>query len=75
MFKVNNKDIWTLKWTLKTFEIWLVDFEHVSHLVLAFLLLTLNIWMSAGKVKMKDRKIEIKVKIKNEMKTEKTKVN
>ena len=29
--------------------VFIVNFEHISHLVLVFLLLTLNMWMSAGK--------------------------
>ena len=36
MFKVNSKD------SVKT-GVFIVNFEHVSHLVLVFLLLTLNI--------------------------------
>ena len=38
MFKVNNKDIF------------IVNFEHISHLVLAFLLLTPNKWLPAGNI-------------------------
>ena len=37
MFKVNNKD------TRRRSGIFIVNFEHISHLVLVFLLLTLNI--------------------------------
>ena len=39
MLKVNNKD---------TNNIFIVNFEHISHLVLAFLLLTLNMELPAG---------------------------
>ena len=39
MFKVNNKDTRT------------TPFEHSSHLVLMFLLLTLNMYLPAGKEK------------------------
>ena len=39
MFKVNNKD---------TRIVFIVDFEHISHLVLVFLLLTLNMQLPAG---------------------------
>ena len=38
MFKVNNKDTGLL----------IVNFEHISHLVLVFLLLTLNMQLPAG---------------------------
>ena len=38
MFKVNNKD-----------SNFIVNFEHISHLVLVFLLLTLNMQLPAGK--------------------------
>ena len=38
MFKVNNKDTRTT----------IVSFEHISHLVLVFLLLTLNMQLPAG---------------------------
>ena len=37
MFKVNNKD-----------TIFIVNFKHISHLVLVFLLLTLNMYLPAG---------------------------
>ena len=39
MLKVNNKD---------TNNIFIVNFEHISHLVLVFLLLTLNMELPAG---------------------------
>ena len=39
MFKVNNKDT----------SVFIVNFEHISHLVLVFLLLTLNIYTNANK--------------------------
>ena len=35
MFKVNNKDIFI-------YGIFIINFEHISYLVLVFLLLTLN---------------------------------
>ena len=35
MFKVNNKDT-------RTTSVFIVNFEYISHLVLVFLLLTLN---------------------------------
>ena len=41
MFKVNNKD--TSRKTLDTSGVFFVNFEHISRLVLVFLLLTLNI--------------------------------
>ena len=41
MFKVNNKDTRS--------GIFIVNFEHISHLVLVFLLLTLNMQLRAGK--------------------------
>ena len=42
MFKVNNKD------TKTTPGIFIVSFEHISHRVLVFRLLTLNMQMPAG---------------------------
>ena len=39
MFKVNNKDT---RMTPRRSGIFIVNFEHISHLVLVFLLLTLN---------------------------------
>ena len=39
MFTVNNKEN----------KVFIVNFEHISHLVLVFLLLTLNIQLPAGK--------------------------
>ena len=45
MFKVNNKVTRTTPLAL-TF---IVNFEHISHLVLVFLLLTLNMQLPAGK--------------------------
>ena len=41
MFKVHNKDTRTSVFT--------VNFEHISHLVLVFLLLTLTMQMLAGR--------------------------
>ena len=43
MFKVNNKDIGTF----------IVNFEHISHLALVFLLLTLSREMPAGNMQTK----------------------
>ena len=40
MFKVNNKDTTTTPW--RRFVVFIVNFEYISHLVLMFLLLTLN---------------------------------
>ena len=44
MFKVNNK----VNRTTRRSGIFIDDFEHISHLVLLFLLLTLRKQMSAG---------------------------
>ena len=44
MFKVNNK----VNRTTRRSGIFIDDFEHISHLVLVFLLLTLRKQMSAG---------------------------
>ena len=41
MFKVNNKD------TIKS-GVFIVNFENISHLVLVFLLLTLNMLLLSG---------------------------
>ena len=43
MFKVNNKD------TLS--GVFIVNFEHILHLVLVFLLLTLNMYVPVGFVR------------------------
>ena len=61
MFKVNNRNTRTMceicsKLTIKTpeqrhwhrFSVFIVKFEHISHLALAFLLLTLNMQLPAG---------------------------
>ena len=44
MFKVNNKDS----------GVFIVNFKHISHLVLMFLLLTLNMLLSAGIMEYKE---------------------
>ena len=50
MFKVNKKDICSnsriqiLEWR----DVFIVNFERISHLVLVFLLLTLNMQLPAG---------------------------
>ena len=47
MFKVNNKDTRTTpKW--RRSGVFIVNFQHISHLVLLFLLLTLNMKLPAG---------------------------
>ena len=46
MFKVNNKDTRTTPW--RRSGIFIVNFEHISHLVLVFLLLSLNMYLPAG---------------------------
>ena len=46
MFKVSNKD--TTR-TTPSSGVFIVNFEHISHFVLVFLLLTLSRKMSAGK--------------------------
>ena len=46
MFKVNNKDT-RMK---RRSGVFIVNFEHISHLVLVFLLLTLNMYFPAGYV-------------------------
>ena len=40
MFKVNNKD--TRKMPMVLFDVFIVNFEHISNLVLVFLFLTLR---------------------------------
>ena len=40
MFKVNNKDTSTTSW--RRSGVFILNFEHISHLFLVFLLLTLN---------------------------------
>ena len=52
MLKVNNIKIRTRskicsKFTV-TSRVFIVNFEHISHLVLVFLFLTLNMYLSAG---------------------------
>ena len=46
MFIVNNKD--TRMTPLASFGVFIFNFEHISHLVLVFLLLTLSRYMSTG---------------------------
>ena len=46
MFIVNNKDTRTRHWCRS--GIFIVNFEHILHLVLVFLLLTLNMQLPAG---------------------------
>ena len=46
MFKVNNKDVFMFKVNNK--DVFIVNFEHISHLVLMFLLLALSRSMLAG---------------------------
>ena len=45
MFKVNNKDTRTMR---RRSDVFIVNSEHISHLVLVFLLLTLNMQLSTG---------------------------
>ena len=45
MFKVTSKDTRTI-W--RRFCVFIVNFEYILHLVLVFLLLTLNMWLPAG---------------------------
>ena len=45
MFKVTSKDARTI-W--RRFCVFIVNFEHILHLVLVFLLLTLNMQLPAG---------------------------
>ena len=62
LLKVNNRNIRARceicsKLTIKTperrhwcrFDFFIVNFEHISHLVLVFLLLNFNMWLPAGK--------------------------
>ena len=53
MFKVNNKDVYVYRRS----DVYLVNinFKHISHLFLVFLLLTLNKSMFAGVSKKKIR--------------------
>ena len=46
MFKVSNKD--TRMMPMASFSCLIVNSEHISHLVLVFLLLTLNMLMPTG---------------------------
>ena len=50
MFKVNNKDTRTTLSVVakRRSGVFIVNFEHISHLVLVFLLLTLNMQLPAG---------------------------
>ena len=45
MLKVNDKDT---RMTSKTSFLWLYIFEHISHLFLVFLLMTLNMHLFTG---------------------------
>ena len=46
MFRVNNKDTERSHW--RRSGVFIVNFEHISHLGLVFLLLTLNMQMLTG---------------------------
>ena len=52
MFQVNNKDARRRQW--RRSGVFIVNFEHISHLVLVFLLLTFNMYskwtLALGKV-------------------------
>ena len=48
MFKINNK--YTTAMSRVSSIVFIVNFEHISSLVLVFLLLTLNIQLPAGKM-------------------------
>ena len=48
MLKADNKDTRTM--SLTSLGVFIVNFEHISQLLLVFLLLTLSIELSAGKV-------------------------
>ena len=48
MFKVNSKDARTA--SLMSFWFFIVNFEHISHLFLVFLFLSLNKEMVGGKL-------------------------
>ena len=45
MFKVNSKDVRCLYCYS---DVFIVNFEHISHLALVFLLLTLNMYLPTG---------------------------
>ena len=59
MFKVNNKGT---KTTSVTFGVFIVNFEHISHLFLVFLLLDLNIKMFSVSVIQKNPHTDTPVK-------------
>ena len=46
LFKFENKD--TRMMSMKSFGIYIVNFEQISHIALAFSLMTLNKWMLDG---------------------------
>ena len=46
MFKVNNEDTKLSQWRRP--DVFIVNFEHVSHLVLVILLLTMSVHLLAG---------------------------
>ena len=48
MFKSHNKDTRTTPDARRRSGVFIVNFEHISHLVLVFLLLTLNMEMPMG---------------------------
>ena len=54
MFKVNNRNTRTSfeicsKLTIKTLGVFMVNFKHISHLVIVFLLFTVSRLMPVGK--------------------------
>ena len=74
--KVNNRNTWIMceicsKLIIKTSErhhsthcnIFIVDFEQISHVILMFLLLTLSKWMPAGLVSFSEVAAQVNYKI------------
>ena len=49
MFKINNNDTRTKSIAWRCTGVFIVNFEHIAHLVLLFLLLTLRRYISAAK--------------------------
>ena len=47
-FTCSKLTIETIEKGVKLFGVFIVNFEHISHFVLVFLLLTLNMWMPTG---------------------------
>ena len=65
MFKINIKETGTRSW--RHSGVFVVNFKHISHLFLVFLLLTLNMQLPAGIPLRKNKITKQKIKYMSEL--------